>query len=94
MRNDYEQVRPCCGMTEFYAEPGTTLNTVEDECAYTGGCATASQSSCGAPGGGGPGGGSPKYDEGLSGLLKDLFRPGADITSFIATLFDIFNYLF
>jgi len=80
-------------MTEFYASPDIALSTVEGECAYEGGCATEDVNSCG-PGGPDGGGGEGHYDEGIAGWFKDLFRPGADLVSFITTFLDLFNYLF
>ena len=77
-------------MTEFYAAPSITLNTVEAECAYEGGCATSDENSCGPPAGGGP-----KYQEGIAGWFKDLFPAGPfDFGKFLSTFFDIFSYLF
>ena len=81
-RSDYEDIRPCCGMTEYHAEPGLTLSTVRGECA-NGSCATTYSNSCGR-----------SYDKGIIGWFEDLARHSGDLTALITTFFLIFNYLF
>lgn len=45
-RSDYEQLRPCCGSTEYYVEDCGAINTKDGECASSNGCGSSTSYVC------------------------------------------------